>query len=198
MSRVLDLFWWLSVLTVGALSLLLLWSLLGKISLPIRIEGLRGFTIANGENFSMELPVALEGTTDLANIQADYRFPSQPGGFVSVSLAILVGLMLLVTWMLDQLRKVAKTVARGDPFASENAKRIAMIGVAVIIFEIGHAIAVMYWSLNASDLLAASGSPFKAASRISAPGALYGFLFIALAAVFREGTRLRDEQSLTI
>src|SRR6478609_4089601 len=111
MSRVLDLFWWLSVFTVGALSLLLLWSLVGEITLPIRLEGLRGFSIATGEKFSMELPVALEGpSTDLATIHADYRFPSQPGAFVPVSLAILSGLMLLISWMLDQLRKIMRTI----------------------------------------------------------------------------------------
>ncbi len=199
MSRVLDVLWWLSILTVGVLSLLFLWSLIGEISLPIRIVGgLRGFSIDAGQRFTMELPVALEGAPDLADVQAYYRFRSQPGAFVPVSLAILVGLVTLVAWMLDELRKVLRTVRRGDPFAPENARRIGLIGVAVIVFEVGRAMAMVYWSNVASDILAAAGSPLRATSHIGAPGALYGFLFIALAAVFREGTRLRQEQSLTI
>jgi hypothetical protein len=199
MRRVLDLFWWLSVLTVGAMSLLLLWSLVGEISLPIELDGLRGFSIKPGGHFSLVLPVALQGpATDLSGIRADFRFPSLTGGFVPISISFLIVLMMLVAWMLDQLRKVLKTVMLRDPFAVENARRIALIGVAVVAFEVVHALAIAYWSYMASDLLTASGSPFTAASRISAPRILYGFLFMALAAAFREGTRLREEQSLTI
>jgi hypothetical protein len=142
------------------------------------------------------LPVTLKAPSlDLVNVRADFRFPAQSGAFVPVSLAILVGLMAQVTWILDQLRKVFRTVRQGDPFAPENARRI---GFAILVFEILRATATAYWTRAAYEMWKTSGSPFVPEFRSEIPGIVYGLLFIALAAVFREGTRLGDEQSLTI
>jgi hypothetical protein len=62
----------------------------------------------------------------------------------------------------------------------------------VILLEVSRALATAYWS--GSAIL----EGWRAASHIGATGVLFGLLILALAQVFQEGARLREEQSLTI
>jgi Protein of unknown function (DUF2975) len=114
--------------------------------------------------------------------------------FVAGGLTLFLALTL---WVLGQLRAVFRTLRDGQPFVSANATRIRRIAYAVIVGELARS-ALMY-----------VGSPFH--SGFSAPGLLpdwrpdinfvvllCGLIVLAIAEVFREGTRLNEEQSLTV
>ena len=58
--------------------------------------------------------------------------------------------------------------------------------------------AVLYWSFSAGALITASGVHFVPSTHIRAPAIVYGLVILVIAEIFREGTRLREEQSLTI
>jgi len=98
----------------------------------------------------------------------------------------------------SKLREIFRTLRDGEPFARENAARIRRIGIGVILLELLRSGAVLYWSYSGAALVTASGARFIPASHISAPGILYGVVILAIAQIFREGTRLREEESLTI
>jgi hypothetical protein len=80
----------------------------------------------------------------------------------------------------------------------QNALRIRRIGWSVILIELFRAGAVVYWSYFADAIVTASGAQFIPTRRFSVAAILYGLVILVLAEVFREGTRLREEQSLTI
>jgi hypothetical protein len=105
-----------------------------------------------------------------------------------LTLAVYLGFLI---YILDRLRKVAKTLTEGDPFQPENVGRLRLIGLGLIGLE-------------------AANMPLRAALNWMAPsraGAIVSFNLTAwfavlvvfvLAEVFREGARLRREAELTI
>lgn len=103
--------------------------------------------------------------------------------------AIRIAVFLVVV---AQLRKICATLLAGDPFVSVNAKRMRVIWIIVGISEIVRLI---------FPFLAALINP-DASGDIEIHVRLYvWFLVLALmvlAEIFAEGTRLRQEQKLTI
>ncbi len=206
----LNLIWFLAALSGVLLALLVLWSVvaapptLTSAALEISLAGFHFHQPSSdpAQNLVIALPVALKpgasaDRTPMTGLQGEYRFPIQKGAFLTVSLIILTVSMTLALGIIDQLWRVFKTLKDRDPFAAENANRIRRIGWGVILLELVHSGAILYWS-NSVAPFAAAGVTFEPSSRISAPAILYGMLILALAEVFREGARLKEEQSLTI
>jgi hypothetical protein len=210
LAKALDLVWWLSAVSTGVLCALLLWTLVAELPAPSSFAleiSLAGFDIQppsadRTSNLAVALPVALEAApgarSAIKDLHGNYRFPVRRGAFLTFSVAVLVTLMSLVLWIVDQLRKVLWTLHDRDPFVEKNAARIRRIGWGVILVELVRTGAVVYWSYFAGAIVTASGAQFIPASRVSTPAILDGLVILALAEVFREGARLREEQSLTI
>ena len=104
-----------------------------------------------------------------------------------IALAFLVGSIVFICF---QLRRILLTLVDGDPFVAENANRLTRIAVALAVTELAR-YAIKFATKAASpetsivlkiDLL---------------PWASVAAIFI-LSQVFREGTRLRDEEKMTI
>ena len=213
----LDVVWFLGAAFAGILVLLFLFSLVAKpstISALAPEVGLKGFNIERlsggaRRGVTMVLPVALDmdpytagalpaQPVEIKNIQADLRFPIQKGRFFSVSLAIILGLLVLGMWVVAQLRQIFGTLRDGEPFAAENAARIRRVGIGVILVELLRIGAVLFWSYSAGAIVTANGARFVPTTHITAPAILYGVVILVIAEIFREGARLREEQSLTI
>jgi hypothetical protein len=146
-------------------------------------------------NLTILLPVSMDATgrdAVMPRIRGSYRFGVEKGAFLSASIALLDVFLVLSIYIIDQLRKVFGTLENREPFQAENARRIQRIGWTVILLEVSRALATAYWS--GSAIL----EGWRAASHIGATGVLFGLLILALAQVFQEGARLREEQSLTI
>jgi uncharacterized membrane protein len=112
-----------------------------------------------------------------------------------LGLAIMLALALFV---LGQLRAVFRTLRDGRPFEPANAARIRWIGLAVIAGEIGRAAAVYFANFHAMTHFSANGLRFDARPDLNLFTVAHGLIILALAEVFRTGTRLDEDQSLTI
>jgi hypothetical protein len=100
---------------------------------------------------------------------------------------ILFGAVIFVCW---QLKKILATLASGDPFVPENAGRLSAIAMAVALTEVARfAIGVVTGSLvkEAKLELSLDLTPWIAVVA----------LFV-LAQIFKEGTRLRNEEKFTV
>lgn len=105
----------------------------------------------------------------------------------------LLGALVIVPGILYvcvQLRRILSTLASGDPFVPANAGRLTKIAVAILVIQLlRYAIAIIV------------GAAFDEATlsiRVDLMAwAAIAALFI-LAQVFREGTRLRQEEKMTI
>jgi hypothetical protein len=110
-----------------------------------------------------------------------------------VSLAGLAVIVPGVIFICLQLRRILLTLIDGDPFVPENAGRLSRIGIAIAAMELLRLAVVVF--VSAVPKLVGDEAP-----RLSTQFILWisvAALFV-LSQVFREGTRLRDEEKMTI
>lgn len=116
----------------------------------------------------------------------------KPGQFVA-GLAGLVVFAPGIIYVCMQLKAILSTLAEGDPFVPENSPRLTRIAVAIGAVELARYVTVIL--LNAFVDLG-SDQPVRLSINLAAWAAVVA-LFI-LAQVFREGSRLREEEKMTI
>lgn len=141
--------------------------------------------------------VGIEGA-QIEHVRGTVKFSRPPA---SLMLPALLGLFVTFTFALfvvGQLQAVVRTVRDGRPFVPANATRIRWIGIAVMAGELGRGL-VMY-SSNAYVMthFSANGVRFDARPDVSVFTIVHGLIILAIAEVFRTGTRLDEDQSLTI
>lgn len=95
--------------------------------------------------------------------------------------------MIVVVWM---LRKIFVTLVAGKPFELENARRLRVIGLALVAVEVAdHLIHAILWGWPSGRRLF---------DEINFTGWFAIAVLFVLAEVFEEGARLRREAELTI
>jgi hypothetical protein len=131
------------------------------------------------------------GSTEVSGIKAlaDGVMPGQ----LVIGLAGLAVIVPGVIFICLQLRRILLTLADGDPFVPENARRLSRVGIAIAVMELIRIATVMV--VSTVPTLVGDEPP-----RLSTQFILWisvAALFV-LSQVFREGTRLRDEEKMTI
>ncbi len=185
---VLDAAWWLVVVSLALLTALLVFSFCANLE---------------GNNLTMNLPVALELNAPVhgssaSKLRGNLRFPVRNGAFFSGSIFLIVFLFGFLLWVLTQLRHIFRSLSRGLLFIPENARRIRWVGFTVILGELVRAALVYFWSYYTSLHFTANGLRFVASTDFDGITIIGGFAILVIAEVFREGTRLHEDQSLTI
>ncbi|MEL7540515.1 MAG: DUF2975 domain-containing protein [Pseudomonadota bacterium] len=131
------------------------------------------------------------GELDLPLIEA--RADGVPTGRI---VAALIGLVVFapgIAYVCAQLRRILSTLAEGDPFVPENAPRLTRIAIAIGLIEGIRILSVLVLATTV-DL----GEGYVASININL--AVWGavIVLLILAQVFKEGTRLREEEKMTI
>jgi hypothetical protein len=191
----LDAAWWLVVVSLALLTGLLVLSFVVKL---------------DGNNFMMDLPVAMELKTPahssaspdtdarIDKVRGNLRFPVRNRAFFSCSMLVIVLLLGMLLWVVTQLRHVFRSLSRGMLFVPENARRIRWVGFAVILSEFVRAALVYFSSYYTSLHFTANGLRFVASTEFDGTPIFSGLAILVIAEVFREGARLKEDQSLTI
>ena len=131
------------------------------------------------------------GEIDLPLVEA--RADGVPAGRL---VAALVGLVVFapgIAYICAKLRQILSTLAAGDPFVPENAPRLTRIAIAIGAIEVIRMCSVLVLAATV-DL----GEGYVANLNINL--AVWGavIVLLILAQVFKEGTRLREEEKMTI
>ena len=100
--------------------------------------------------------------------------------------------------ILHQLRQLLASLDQGRPFARENSVRLTRIGWGVIGFELTHAVCVWLGTLYLKHVLVVRGLSVRAHFGVDVTVVLLGLLLLTLAAAFRVGSELAEEQALTV
>lgn len=132
------------------------------------------------------------------HVRGSLRFPTESRALFAGTAILLIVLLAFVMWVLDQVRGVFRTLRQGQPFASANAVRIRRIAVAVILGEFARAGVVFFENYYAMKHFAAEGLKFDAWPDFNILSVFYGLIILVIAEVFRAGTRLDEDQSLTV
>ena len=196
LALAIELLWWLllaAVVAGGALLVLLAAHVLngGGLGLDLYFQlPAAAYHLASGALS------AAPASLGVSSGQVAFRHPRAV--FVLVSggvLALTAGVLLFVVF---QLRSLLGALRDRRTFERENAVRLRRIGIAVIAFELAHALAVWAGGLYLDRTLVARGMQLRAHFRLDLPVILLGLLLLALAAAFRVGSELAEEQALTV
>ncbi|HEY3042447.1 MAG TPA: DUF2975 domain-containing protein [Vicinamibacterales bacterium] len=134
----------------------------------------------------------------IQNVRGLLRFPARSGAFVVANTIILIFMFALALWVLGQLRAVFRTLRDGQPFVPANATRIRRVAMGVIAGELARASIVFFENYYAMTHFAADGLRFNAQPDLNLFAIVDGLIILVIAEVFRAGTRLAEDQSLTV
>jgi Protein of unknown function (DUF2975) len=126
------------------------------------------------------------------------RFSPPSGTFLTTTALLVAMAMAIGLWVLTQLRAVFRTLRDGRPFVPANAARIRWIAYAVILGEIARSFVLFVGNAYARSHFAADGLSFDRWPSINVFAIIHGLIILVIAEVFRAGTRLDEDQSLTI
>jgi hypothetical protein len=200
------LWWWVAVAPSVLVALVLIAGL--NVGVQLGPNGEPNFVAGSGAQ--MMLPVAFELDADVAQVSSVDRrksgaiehasgmlrltMPGRPW-FAVAGAAAIVGLVL---WILAELAALCRSVRDGQPFAARNAVRIRRLALAVVLAEVSRAAVVYAAQAYVAAQFAADRLRFTAWPRINAFAIVSALILLVLAEVFRTGTRLDEDQSLTV
>jgi hypothetical protein len=115
--------------------------------------------------------------------------------FAMTGAAVMMGLVL---WILAELAALCRSVRDGHPFAAGNAMRIRRLALALMLAEVSRAAVVYAANAHVAAQFAAAHLRFTARPRISVFAIVTALILLVLAEVFRTGTELDEDQSLTV
>lgn len=114
-------------------------------------------------------------------------------GRLFVAMVGIVVFSVGIAFVCSQLSRILSTLADGDPFVPENGPRLTRIALAIAAIEVVRTVFTLIIAATV-DL----GDDYEVAITINL--AVWGAVIVlfVLAQVFREGSRLREEEKMTI
>ena len=134
----------------------------------------------------------------LQDVRGLLAFPVRRGAYLYGNMVLLAIMFALALWVLGNLRAVFRTLRDGRPFVRANATRIRTIAWLFIIGELARAAMVFFQNYYAMTHFSADGLRFDAPLDLNFTAIVDGLIILVIAEVFRAGTRLDEEQSLTV
>jgi hypothetical protein len=205
LTLVIDLAWYAVAIGVVATVCLLMLSL---------------FLDLSGGDGQLEIPASVSIDTTAVHIEAPslgiedaklqkvtgqgvLRFHPPGRTYLAMTALVMAVSLAFVLWVLSQLRAVFRTLRAGTPFVPDNVARIRRIGYAVILGELARTVLVFVSNYHVlSHFFVSSFSAervrFTAWPDLSIATIVHGAIIVVLAEVFKVGTRLDEEQSLTV
>mgnify|MGYP003676738678 FL=1 len=128
------------------------------------------------------------GSIDALNVSVTDGTESLP----ALVAGLIGGLVVIpaIIYVCIQLRRILATLAEGDPFVPENAARLTRVAATIAITQLLRIYVALVIGLSFDQTKLGLNLDLIAWASVAA-------LFI-LSQVFREGTRLRDEEKMTI
>ena len=115
-----------------------------------------------------------------------------------IAMVAAAAVMALVLWILAELAALCRSVRDGQPFAPHNAGRIRRLAMALVLAEVSRAAIVYTAHAYVAAHFAADHLRFTASPHINAQAIVSALILLVLTEVFRTGTRLDEDQSLTV
>ncbi len=208
LTVVLTAVWWVMLVGFAAATLLLVLS--PFTDSPIEVDAA---WISAGSNSTMTIPVSVAvdsaahpivapalGVKDarLENLHGYLRFPTRHGPIVTGHAVLLMLMFAIGWWVVGQLRAVFRTLRAGRPFVPANATRLRRVAYGAMAAEIVRAAVFFFEHQYASTHFSAPGLRFEVHSDLSGATIVFALIILVIAEVFRAGTRLDEEQSLTV
>ncbi len=100
--------------------------------------------------------------------------------------------------VLEQLRRMVKTVEEGNPFVTSNVRKIQVLAVLFMLVPVLSKILLEMMDAWIRATFEFEGLVLQESSMSAYPWIFTGFLFLTIGKIISEGIALREEQELTI
>ena len=141
---------------------------------------------------------ARAGIKTVDRLAGSLKIPTTNKAFIAANGAVFIGLLFFAWFVLGKLRAVLHTLVDQQPFVPENAARIRWIGLSVIAGELAYSAIVFAENIYARAHVTIPGVTFDFLPRVDFWILICGLIIVLISEVFRAGTRLDEEQSLTV
>ena len=162
------------------------------------------FVKANLDLKALKLDTSLPKNIFLANNDATLLLHNPSVWLVVISYLKFILYEAVFAYLVYTTRKIILTVLDESPFTNLNSKRIRWIGTILVAVPIFTSIlsSLLYWTnllnLESYNKLTGIKSVYLNLNIFDWNAVLFGFLFIAVAEVFRIGVKMKEEQDLTV
>ena len=188
-------------------------AMVGKPMISVQLGADGAPDVDTGPNVHMAIPVAVNldpravhvtapglgiEEAELQHVQASLQFAPRGGMFFAANLALVIGALGVLLWLLAELRGLFRALRDGHPFAPANATRVRRIAWMLMASEVARAGIVYAENSYVVSHFMATGLRFEAQPRLNVLAIFNGLIILVIAEVFRAGTRLDEDQSLTV
>ena len=163
----------------------------GELGIPV------AFTV-DGAALHLHAPSLGDARPRLTKIRGQLQFAAPTRRTIVAPLLTVIAMLAIAVWVTDQLRRLFRTLREGHPFDPANARRVQRVGWAVILAESVRAMLTFSAQAFARSNFIADGIHFVTDLDFNQGVVFSGVVILVLAEVFRAGTQLSDDQSLTI
>jgi hypothetical protein len=200
---------WYAIAAVLALTVVLV--LTGaRVAVQLEPDGAPNVDIDRGARMSIPVSLSIDAealhvaapslgidAAELQHVRGSLWFPARgPAGWLALGAVVLM--LAVALWLLREMKGIFRTVRDGTPFVPANAARVRRIAFAVILGELARSAVVFWGNSYAAAHFSGHGLLFDARPDVNVFALVDGLIILALAEVFRAGTRLDEEQSLTV
>ncbi|HEY5079457.1 MAG TPA: DUF2975 domain-containing protein [Opitutaceae bacterium] len=137
--------------------------------------------------------VTLERPDEAAEAMASAKWPFAFSAFCTGAASLAV---------LELFRRMLKSVEIGEVFTLSNIQNVRKVGILLVASCILKAVAAAWLVVRMSALvgphMAGGRYSLESSSEGGLPGLATGLMILALAEVFRQGLKLKEESDLTI
>jgi hypothetical protein len=166
-----------------------------------------------GRNDRLGIPVAMQldeqalqvrapalgpGLARLTKVTGTLEFTAPSKRAIVAPMLTVMAMLLLAGWAIHQLRELFRALRNGQVFDPENVRRVQRVGWAVILAEPMRAFLTYSAQDFARSHFVGDGIRFVAKFDLNLGTVFAGLAILVIAEVFRSGTRLDEDQSLTI
>jgi hypothetical protein len=139
-----------------------------------------------------------DGSARLTKVTGILQFTAPSKRALVVPLLTLSVMLLIAVWVVQQLRALLRALSAGREFDPRNVRHVQRIGWAVIAAEPLRAWITYSANTYAASHFVADGMRFVWNVDLNLSVVFCGLVILLIAEVFRAGTKLDEDQSLTI
>lgn len=142
---------------------------------------------------------AIKIAADPTPVVINYPMPRERWAFTFFATAALV--LAMVTYyffVIRTLLQILASVRQGDPFVPQNAQRLSLVGRLIIAATLTKNLFTSGMSFYVANSYSTTGCTIHGFVDISWTMIFLGLAALVLAEIFKVGTLIREDQSLTI
>ena len=162
----------------------------GTLSIPAAV-------IVDAPALHVSAPSLGIASAQLSRLQGEIRYPATRTTWL-IAPAVGTVMLLALLWVLTQLVRLFEKLRAGEPFAPGNAVRVRRLAWVVILAEPVRAIVTYSNHAYVAAHFVADGLRFTKDFNLNIGTIVAGLIILVIAEVFHVGTRLDEDQSLTI